>query len=496
MKFAFSLLLAATLGLASAQQRDLRPPASGQLRGLWVDAFGPGLKTPEQITRLVADARSLHVNALFAQVGRRGDCYCNRASMPRTEDPEVPAGFDPLQDLIDKAHAAGIQVHAWIITTAIWNKTEPPKDPAHVFNLHGPLKSGRDNWLMVRRDGQTRAGSDFLLDPGHPDAAAYITNMYLSVVKNYDVDGVQFDRVRYPDQNEVAGVPSWGYNPVALERYRDETGETGTPAPGDPRWTLWRREQVSNLVRRTALEIKRVRPDVWIDAATITYGAGPADFAAWTKSRPYAEVLQDWALWLRAGYLDLNVMMNYKRDFVPEQAAWFAQWNAFGRRARAARFTVGGSALYLNPQESSVAQAGASLAAGLDGWAGYSYRTPDPEVNAGRRTTQEVLPELSAKLTAPDGPLHGQANWPRPDTRALRAVAGSVEVGHGPLGGRRVELVANGVTFARTRTDGSGFYGFVFTPLGSFEVRVEGAAPVRVTPRFGGVTDVPTVQVP
>ena len=44
-----------------------------------------------------------------------------RAAMPRTNDPAVPAGFDPLADLLQKAHAQGIQVHAWIITTALWN---------------------------------------------------------------------------------------------------------------------------------------------------------------------------------------------------------------------------------------------------------------------------------------------------------------------------------------------------------------------------------------
>jgi hypothetical protein len=87
-----------------------------QLRALWVDAFGPGFKTPKEVDKLIADARALRLNALFVQVGRRMDCYCNLASVPRTADPKVTPGFDPLEDVIEKAHKFGIQVHAWMIT--------------------------------------------------------------------------------------------------------------------------------------------------------------------------------------------------------------------------------------------------------------------------------------------------------------------------------------------------------------------------------------------
>ncbi|MFA9330547.1 family 10 glycosylhydrolase, partial [Escherichia coli] len=86
---------------------------------------------------------------------------------------------------------------------------------------------------------------------------------------------------RYTDYNPVGGPNNWGYNPTALERYRAESGAAGTPLPGDPQWTAWRRQQVTNLVRETALAVKAVKPDVSVNAATITYGEGPADQSAW-----------------------------------------------------------------------------------------------------------------------------------------------------------------------------------------------------------------------
>lgn len=484
--------------LLSACTLTAQPPLT-EFRGLWVDAFGPGFKTPAEVDQLVQDAKKLKVNALFAQVGRRGDCYCNLAAMPRTEDKAVPADFDPLADLIAKAHAQGLQVHAWIITTAIWNSANPPTNPQHAFNLHGPAAQGRENWLTVKKDGTVKSGADWVLDPGHPQAAEYIKNMYVSVVKNYDVDGIQFDRVRYPDGSAFGGPLEWGYNPVALERYRAETGATGTPEPGDARWGEWRRQQVTNLVRETALAVKALKPGVSVNAATITYGEAPADEAAFAQSRPFAEVGQDWLSWVKNGYLDINVMMNYKRDGVPRQAEWFAGWNRFAARLLKNyphTAQVSGSAFYLNDQNSSVSQVRKSLAAGLSGWALYSYRTPDREVNAGRRSGAEVLPELTAKLTERTMPSQFPARWTGPQATSLRALHGRLS-GAGPLGGRVVRLLsATGAELARTESDGLGRYGFMGVPDQPVVVEVSGQRSAALSAPLGSVTELPELSLP
>lgn len=135
-----------------------------QLRAYWVDAFGEGFYDERQIDRLVADVKAANMNAIVAQVVRRGDCFCGRSSLPRTEAAIAAAPFDPLQSLITKAHAQGIEVHAWIIATGIWRGRTAPKDPAHAFNAHGPSASGASYWLMRRSDGSDRlvtAGEEF-----------------------------------------------------------------------------------------------------------------------------------------------------------------------------------------------------------------------------------------------------------------------------------------------------------------------------------------------
>src|SRR2546428_8569898 len=121
--------------------------------------------------------------------------------------------------------------------------------------------------------------------------------MYLSVARTHALHGLNFDRARYPDPPLGAGPAdnAWGYNPVALDRFQGATGRTDRPLPNDPQWSQWRRDQITNIVRKVWVEAYAVKPNLRISADTITYGDGPQGYGgAWTQTRPYRETLQDW----------------------------------------------------------------------------------------------------------------------------------------------------------------------------------------------------------
>ncbi|GAA5533456.1 glycoside hydrolase family 10 protein [Deinococcus aluminii] len=453
------------------------PAPISSVRGLWVDAFGPGLKTRAQVSQTVEDAARLGVNALFVQAIRRADCLCRRSALPVVTDADLEKGFDPLAEITRLAHARGMRVIAWASVTGVANSQVPNSNPAHVFRQHGP-DAGAASWLARRPDGSWREGSDGWLDPAIPEAADYIVAGVVSLVQNYPVDGVQLDRIRYPDGG------AWGYDPKTLARYRAETGTRGTPAPTDVRWQNWKREQVTALVRRIALEVKAVRPTAWMSAATITYGPPPApgDLAAFHKTRTYADVLQDWPTWMQDGLLDLNVLMNYKRDAVGDQGAWLDGWNAFAASVRAGAEVAGGTALYLNPPAVTASQATRTVQSGL-GWVGYSYRTPTLDVYGTRQTTPQGLTAIRAALTVPGGALATPVPWTS-QPRTLRGLIGRV-VGTPTPGGRLVEALRDGQVVARTTTDGSGHYGFLTLPPGPVEVRVSGQRWAEPVPQTG-----------
>ncbi len=518
----------AVVGGASHAQSSTPP----QFRAYWVDAFGEGLYSPAQIDKLVAAAKAANMNAIIAQVGRRGDCFCNNAAMPRTEQAGVrPAPFDPLQTLIEKAHAQGLEVHAWIITTAVWNSSTPPRNPNHAFNLHGPSKSGAENWLGVRYDGALResdsAGANWFFDPGHPDAADYIVEMYTSVARNYDIDGLNFDRVRYPD-GQLAAWPNdnaWGYNPVALERFQAATGRSDRPLPDDLEWQQWRRDQITNIVRRVYLETYAIKPQVRISADTITYDHGPQNprWGSWERSRPYREVLQDWRGWMQEGILDLNILMNYKREHCTangpgcfgNQRLMFEEWNEFAKDHQYERQTAIGPALYLNTIAGSVAQARKVLAPSRSGklaagWAGYSYRVPDdlanlPASNPQYRSGDASKAELSRAFTTVTA--YDTDTTPVFSTLVpVPAMPWKLAPTKGHL--RGTVLTEGGVPFDQVRvdlydaeteaylgskvTDGSGWFGFVDLQPGRYKAIVDTA---RVSGRHVSVVKVSAGQL-
>ena len=487
------LVLAVVLPQTAAATTQV---ATSQFRAFWVDAFGDGIFNEAQVDKLVAAAQAANVNALVVQVGRRGDCFCNRASMPRTQAAIAPNPYDPLDAVIRKAHAAGIQVHAWIITTAMWNSSTPPRDPRHAFNLHGPTATGYDNWLGVRYDGALREGTspsaNWFFDPGHPDAAAYIAEMFLSVARNYDIDGLNFDRVRYPDL-QVAPWPNdsaWGYSAVALARFAAATGRTDVPRPNDLQWQQWRRDQVTNIVRKVYVEAWAIKPHLRVSADTITYGAGPQELGGWEQSRPYRETLQDWRGWLEEGILDTNIPMNYKREHLLDQRTWYEEWNDFAKEHQYGRSTTVGSALYLNTIPNSVIQVRKALApsaAGRSGigWVGYSYRTPDDRANAGTRTGDASRAELTRALTQsseydPQTPPVFELPASVPDMAWVSAptrghLAGTVMTNTGiPFDQIRVELrdPETDALLASRLTDGSGYFAFVDLVPGRYKVFV------------------------
>lgn len=124
------VIVALVLATVAAPSAAADPaPEQEQWRGYWVDAFNEGIYTPAQVEELVGDALEVNANALIVQVARRYDCFCNGADYPRTDAAIAPAPYDPLDEVIEQAHAAGLEVHAWVNFGTLWNSATPPRSP-------------------------------------------------------------------------------------------------------------------------------------------------------------------------------------------------------------------------------------------------------------------------------------------------------------------------------------------------------------------------------
>jgi uncharacterized lipoprotein YddW (UPF0748 family) len=270
---------------------------------MWVTAWGQGLKSPAQIDRLVETAKTAHLNALLVQVRKRGDAYYFSDTEPHAAD--VAPTFDPLAYLLAKAHGAGIQVHAWMVAFPAWSdrKHAPPSN--HVATLH-------PEWMTVHKDGHRMTVWDGdegeFLDPGVPEVQSYLVGVVRELVTKYPVDGVHLDYIRYPGRQ-------WGYNPVSVYRFLNETGHT--PAGSPKEWDQWRRDQVTNVVTRISRAIEEARPSVRLSAAVF-----PAPYDSYTLR------LQEWEKWTKLGLVDFVAPMNYatsRSRFASRSASIFSR---------------------------------------------------------------------------------------------------------------------------------------------------------------------------
>ncbi|HEY2595522.1 MAG TPA: family 10 glycosylhydrolase, partial [Chloroflexota bacterium] len=147
---------------------------------------------------------------------------------------------------------------------------------------------------------------------------------------------------------------------------------TTQPAPDDPDWIAWRRDQVTALVRRIYTETKAVKPGVAVTAAVVAWGRGPVTDADWQKQPAYSAVLQDWRAWLQQGIVDYLLPMDYFRES-SEQATWFDTWTQWQVTFADRRGIVLGLGSYLNSGDDVLAQLARARALRPMGVALYSY---------------------------------------------------------------------------------------------------------------------------
>ena len=175
------------------------PPApGGELRGVWVTRWT--FSNAADIQRIVDDVDRAHMNAIFFQTRGTADAYYSspiepwaaRLSGTLGRDP----GWDPLAEMVEKAHAKGIQVHAWLNTFPAWSGTTaaPESAPRHATLAH-------PEWLCADRQGRPMPlGSDpyQFFSPGNPDVRTYVASIAEDIATRYAVDGIHFDFIRYP----------------------------------------------------------------------------------------------------------------------------------------------------------------------------------------------------------------------------------------------------------------------------------------------------------
>ncbi len=317
MRALFRLSLAALLLCACSREAEVpATPGAAASFGLWVLAEGSErvLESPEKIPQLVERAVALGATDLFVQVHRGGRSWfpsTHADDSPwrslRARHPESP---EPLSDLIARAHARGLRVHAWFNCLSLAANRDPLI-----------LKTVGREAIMVDREGRSlldypdgnvpppeRAYLELetpglWLDPAVPGVVEALAATVADLVRAApDLDGLHLDYIRYPfalPMTPGSRFPlglDYGYGETARARF---AAANGGFSRGDA-WDGFRRERVRELVAALRAPI----PETWqMSAAVLAYA-----------DRAYLTSFQDWRGWLDEGLLDFAVAMAYTRD--------------------------------------------------------------------------------------------------------------------------------------------------------------------------------------
>lgn len=510
--------LAALLAVTAAPENGAEPSAQSraEVRALWVDGFHAGIRSQNEVEDLVAHATRARLNTLFVQVRRRGDALYTGGLEPGLDDPSYSLDFDGLAAVVEAGHRAGLRIHAWINAMPIWRDEAPPRDPRHVFNQHGPDKTGPDSWLTRSREGAQKFPVGYFLDPGHPAVQEHLVRVYLDITRRYAIDGIHFDYIRYPETDErLPRGSNVGYNEVSLARFQRATGRTDVPAPGDEAWVRWRRQQVTELVRRVSIEARALKPRIQVSAATIAWGEPPKSRKAFDDASPMQRIFQNWRDWLQEGLLDLAAPMNYAREHDPRVREWFNGWIEWEKRNKSGRHLVVGIGAYLNTEANVLAQVSRtrSKAGGhfADGVSFFSYFRPSsqgpPEGAEGLEPSPDRLDFLTQGVEGARPALVEPAPVPETpwiDRPSRGFIAGHAVDGEGKaLDGATVRIRQTGWfrKTERVKTDGNGWFGITGRKPGRYTVRIElppngrPGEPVTVEVRAGVVTRLPAALV-
>ena len=260
-------------------------------RAIWV--VRQPWQSPQEVADLIERCGRAGFNTVLFQVRANGTAFYRSRFEPWSEEfPAGDPGFDPLEVAVTEAHRRRMALHAWVNVTPGWRGSQPPDDARQLYNA-------RRDWFLRDQAGRLQPlGAFYLgLNPCLPEVRAYLVAVCEEIVRRYRVDGLHLDYIRFPLDKAPRGS-DYPHDARTLQFYRQATGLR--PQDSRWRWTLWRQQQVTQLVRDIRAMARRTRAGLRLTAACL-----PDIDSARSGS------FQDGPAWLREDLVDAVFVMNY-----------------------------------------------------------------------------------------------------------------------------------------------------------------------------------------
>ena len=288
-----------TMAQAKARYGSQPLSADREIRAVWLTTIG-GIDWPRhyanaanpstieqqkrELTNMLDRLKAVNINTSLLQTRIRGSVIYPSKLEPwdgcLSGKPGVSPGYDPLRFAIEECHKRGMEIHAWVVTI-----------PMGKWNGIGCQQMRRKSPSLLRKIGE-----DGYLNPELPQTADIIADICAEITKNYNIDGIHLDYIRYPENWKM--------------RVSKQQG----------------RENITRIVRKIHSRIKAIKPQVKLSCSPL----GKHDDLTRYPSRGWnarTTVCQDAQMWLRTGLMDQLYPMLYFKDnnFYPFAIDWMEQ---------------------------------------------------------------------------------------------------------------------------------------------------------------------------
>lgn len=268
----------------------------------------------KELIDILNQIQQANFNTIFFQVRIRGDVFYQSSIEPMSpfflkniqSSYNIP--YDPLEFVIKECHRRGIQCHAWFVTFPVGSKKQVQ------YQGYASVVKKRPDLCKLYR-------GEWYLDPGNPLTQHYILSLVDEIVTRYDIDGIHFDYIRYPE-----GASKFPDKDTFLKYGQGQNIDE------------WRRSNINKIVKSIYTEVKQTKPWVQVSCSPIgRYKTLNPQKGTWTA---YESVYQDAGLWMKEGIMDAVYPMMYynESDFGRYVNEWEKESNG--------RFVVPGLAAY------------------------------------------------------------------------------------------------------------------------------------------------------
>lgn len=275
----FLIILFSSISFTQSPKHEVRAVWLSTASGDWPASYNRE-EQQRSLIEILDLLKENNFNTIFFQVRPRGNTFYQSDIEPWAQQLTgllgKNPGWDPLQFAIDETRKRGMELHVWFNVAKVWGADVPPTHSQHVVKAHR-------NWVR-------QVDGEWWIDMGNPDAREYTERVVMELATKYDIDGIHFDFIRYPN----ASFDDWS----SYSQWSDGMEKNE-----------WRRNNITTFVRDCYEKIRASKP--WVRVGSAPIGIYQSRNGAQSSFTGYDGVFQDSRRWLREGIHDYIVPQIY-----------------------------------------------------------------------------------------------------------------------------------------------------------------------------------------